>query len=396
MPAAALAQPLALSTPKTNAQLPFPMFVNGTEISSVGATATSIRVRDPGFGGNAELSITIEDHTNAIVSWIAKQQRVIWYDAANARYLFQGFVSGLRIRPVATWAEIDVTVTHLSSVLDYARPVGTWSGGGGASDQTTIQALLALYSQEPNVGCGGYVQVLNASLPNSPRAQRTTLRNVIDQVLATTGVKGAVAYLDNLGYLHTMAVGDLSAPYDITDASPPWTTAVPGVIEVEDEGAPDVDALYVYGSTPAATGPVYAWQCGITQAPRQPLRWAVLDAPEAVDAATQLNAATVEFQRRQNALRVRITVTGYDGWAKGQLVRVTNRILGWTAKAFTINAVDMEVISGKGDRRYVLTVGSDPVLFTARIRYAHAQWKFLAAGNAALRGNIGGPLKTAG
>jgi hypothetical protein len=392
MPAAALAQPLALSTPLTAAQLPFPLFINGNEVSSGvdSADAKTFRLRDPGFSGSQTLSFTIHDHTNAVRPWIAKQQRVLWCDAASGSYPFNGFIKDLDFRPVGPWVDISVTCSHIGEALDYAQPVATWDSGiHGPSDGAMIGALLANFAQEPNLGSGGFIQVLNAAMPASIPNDRTTLRNAIDQVLAATGVQGAVSYVDNLGQLHTMAAGDIAAPYNISDA-PNGITTVAALLTVKDQGAADVDALMVYGGTGVATGPVYAWQCGVTTPPRSPLRWAVLDAPHAQSAAAAIDVATVDFQRRQNVLTVTLIVTGYDGWAKGQLVQITNGPLGWSAKSLTITAVDMDVISGTGVRRYTITAGSDPVLFTARLRAMEAQSQSMALPAGQLVGQVGG------
>lgn len=387
-----LAQPLALSTPLTTAQLPFPLFVNGNEISQgvSGADALTYRLSDPGFAGPQLLTFTIHDHTLAVVPWITGQQPVLWSDAVAGRYLFQGYVKDVRLRPVAAWVDIDVTCSHISEALDFAIPIQTWDAGAhGGSDQAQIQSLIANFDQLGSLGSGGFIQVLNGAMPASSPTDRTTLRNAIDQVLAATGVQGAVAYVDNLGYLHTMAIGDVTAPYNISDV-PNFSTTVPAAVVITDQGASDVDALWVYGATGLGSGAVYAWQCGITTPPRSPLRWAVLDAPQATTRAGAVQAATVEFQRRQNAITTQLVVTGYDGWAKGQLVTVTNAALGWSARQLTISAVDMSVIAGNGKRRYTITAGSDPVLFTARLKYMQAQWKSVAASGTALRGKLGG------
>jgi len=394
MPALMLAQPLGLSSPLTNAQLPFPLFINGNELSAgvSGADGRTYRLRDPGFMGPQTFDFTIHDHTNAVMPWIAKQQPVIWYDAVGARYLFAGFIKDLRFATVGPWVDIAVTCVHVGEALDYAIPITTWdSGAHGRSDQAEIGALIAAFSQAPALGSGGFIQVLNAAMPASLPNNRTTLRNAIDQVLAATGIQGAVAYVDNLGYLHTMAVGDVTAPHAISDA-PNYTTSVPARIDIHDQGANDVDALYVYGGTGAGSGPIYFWQCNIAGTPRSPLRWAVLDAPQSVDSATKTQAATVEFLRRRVAIAATLTVTGYDGWAKGQLVTVTNAPLGWSAKQLTVSAVDMDVISGKGARRYTITAGSDPVLFTGRLRNMYAKWAKVAVSGSALRGKLGGTL----
>lgn len=387
-----LAQPLALSVPLTNAQLPFPLFINGNEVSGgvSGADAKTYRLRDPGFSGPQTFDFTIHDHTNAVRPWIAKQQRVLWVDSVGGRYLFQGFIKNLAMTTVGPWVDIAVTCTHIGESLDFAMPITTWdSGAHGSSDQAEIMSLLANFAQDGALGSGGFIQVLNAGMPASIPNDRTTLRNAIDQVLAATGIQGAVAYVDNLGQLHTMAIGDIAAPYNISD-TPDYTTTVPARVSVQDQGATDVDAIWVYGGTALGSGAVYTWQVGTGTVARSPLRWAVLDAPQSVDAATKLQAATVEFQRRQNALTVTLVVTGYDGWAKGQLITITNGPLGYSAKQLTITAVDMDVIAGTGLRRYTITAGSDPVLFTTRLKYMQAQWKFVAADAGRLSGKIGG------
>lgn len=392
MGAIGLAQPLALSTPLSNSQLPFPLFVNGNEISSgtSGADATTYRLSDQGFSGPQTFTFTIPDHTGSVSAWIAKQQRVLWYDSAGARYLFQGYVKNIARRVQATYTNIDVTAVDLSESLDTAIPIQLWDAGAhGSSDQAEIQALLANYLQDASVyGSGGFVQVLNGAMPSSLPTNQTTLRNAIDAVLKATGVGGAVSYVDALGLVHTLAIGDVSAPYTISDA-PDFVTSVSAHIETTDQGEADVDAIYVLGGTALGSGSVYAWQCGFASPPRSPLRWATLDAPQAVDAATLRKAATVEFQRRQGGTTATIIVTGFDGWAKGQLLTVTSSPLGWSGKQLIISAVDMSVISGTGVRVYTLTAGSDPVLFSARLKYMHAQWKHLT-GSTRIRGRLGG------
>jgi hypothetical protein len=383
----ALAQPLGISTPKTAAQLPFPMYVNGNEISAIGGTATSHAIRDGGFSGNSELSFTIEDRGIKICPWIAKQQRVLWMNSALDRPMFQGFISALAIRPLGPWPEIDVTVTHISSVIDTAVPVTSWdSGAHGPSDQAMLQSLFANFCQEPNVGVGGFVQKLDANVAASLPADRTTIRNAADQILAATGVLGAVGYIDDFGHYHNMAIGDLNAPYIISDA-PNYSTSVPAAdLTLNDDGGPDIDALMVNGANGPI--PVYIWQCRAAT-PRYPLRWSTLDAPQAVDTPTAIAAATVEFQRRQNMVSVNLVVTGYDGWAKGQLIRITNAVQGWTTKQFTISSVNMATLSGTGIRRWTITAGSDPVLFTARLKAMHAQFRNQALIAGKLRGKLG-------
>ena len=266
--------------------------------------------------------------------------------------------------------------------------------GTRKTDAAAIGVLVGTYGQDVS-SAGGYIQTLDASLPASVPITRSTLRNAIDQVLAATGVTGAVAYVDSVGYVHTMSAGDVAAPFTISDSPNYALGRIPAALSVKDQGSMDVDALYVYGGTPAATGPVYAWQCGITTPPRSPMRWATLDVPQAMDANGAISAATVEFQRRQQAIVVTVTVSpdsvhgSFDGWAKGQLLTITNSALGYSSKQFTITAVDMVVINGKGQRRYTITAGTDPVLFTRRVHRGHAKLKHVPLPTSSVVGALG-------
>lgn len=392
MPAGALLQPLAFSIPLSTAQLPFPLFINGMELSGgsvperpggravTGADATTYALKDPGFSGNQTMDFVIHDHTNAVWPWIAKQMRVLWLDAAANLVLFQGFIKELHAFPVAAWVDIEVTCSHISECLDFGMPINTWDAGAhGRSDRAEIQALIAAACSEPNVGCGGNIALLNPSMPLSTPTERTTLRNAAETVLAATGIAGAVISVDSLGHAFTLTTsGWGAAPYAITDAPGPWTTAVPAKVDIDVQGATDVDALWINGATPAATGAVYAWSCGFTSPPRSPMRWDSLDAPQATDRASAIAAATAEFQNRCNAVVVTIVVTGYDGWQKGQLITVTNGPLGLSGAQYVITAVDMVPATADGKRQYTLTAGAIPAatpprLFTAALKKAHAK-----------------------
>jgi|GEM_PF-3114198 hypothetical protein len=360
MPAAALAQPLGISTPRS---IPFPLLINGNEISGI-VDGLSYAMSDPGFTGIQTLEFDIHDHNNAVFGWLAKQQRVLWYDQSKSTYLFQGFVKQIQstaaIGTGGPWPDMHVTCSQISEVLDFAQPLDAWDAGAhGTSDQAQIQCLIANMCQEPNVGVGGYIQVLNSStMPASIPCDRTTLRNATDAVLAANGVNGSVAYVDNLGYLHTLTTaGDVAAPYNIAEQAD-LVHSVPALVSVDDQGAADIDALWVIGGTEAATGAVTASVCGITTLPRSPMRWDTLEAPSAVDRNGAIAAATAEFYMRQNMLTVTAVVTGFDGWAKGQSLTITSTPFGWTAKSFIITGVDMKVLSGTGIRQYTLTCGT--------------------------------------
>lgn len=392
-----LAQPLGLSSPASNTQLPFPLFVNGNEISQgvSGADAFTYKLKDPGFSGNQTLAFTIHDHTLAVYPWIARQQRVLWLDSVGNRVLFQGFIKDLEFDTIATWVDIKVTCAQLGEALDFARPIPSWDAAAkkGGSDRTMIQSLLGQFSQESALGAGGFIQSLNSTtMPASLPVDRMSLRNAIDAVLVATGVQNAVAYVDNLGFLHTIVSGDVAAPFTITDAPPPWTTAVPGKVSVNGDGTQDVDAIYVYGGTSAGSGPVYIWQVSSTPA-RSPLRWTTIDAPQATTAAAKVAAATVEFQRRQATTAVTIVVTGYDGWAKGQQVFITNGALGYVARPFTITAVDMDVISGTGVRRYTITAGANPRRFTIKAKAGIEKSNNTPVPGGRIQGVVGGAFR---
>ncbi len=389
---AAVAQALGISTPLTAAQLPFPLFINGNEISRSGPDVMTYKLSDPGFSGNATLTFTIHDRLNAF-SWIAKHQRVLWWDAAAGVPLFAGFVKDFDRRPTGPWLDFDVTCTHISECLDYAAPqlsVDNAQGGQVASDQAMIQAAIAALCAESNVGAGGFVQVLNGAMPTTLPSARTTLRAQIEQILAATGVVGAVVYVDHLGRAHTMASGDISAPYAIGD-NPNYTTTIPALITESNPGGADVDTIYVYGGTAAGSG----WVANPNAPPHSPERSAQLDAPEAVDGPSMTAAAYAEFNRRASSRTVTIVVSDdmthtYSGWAKGQLITITNAPLGYSSLQLTISALDMTFLNPHGQRQYTITAGSDPVTMTARFASAHSRNAFLPISATRVAGTLGG------
>lgn len=220
MPLGTLAQPAGISTPKTAAQLPFPLFVNGNEISQgvSGADALSYTLRDPGFTGPQLFSFTIHDHTNAVRPWIAKQQPVLWFDATRSTPLFWGYIKDVSLQTRATWVDITVTCSDRSEGLDYGRPIVSVDAGTRKTDAAAIGVLVGTYGQDVS-SAGGYIQTLDASLPASVPITRSTLRNAIDQVLGATSAVGAAAYVDAFGYLHTITTGDVAAPYTISDSA---------------------------------------------------------------------------------------------------------------------------------------------------------------------------------
>ena len=116
----------------------------------------------------------------------------------------------------------------------------------------------------------------------------------------------------------------------------------------------------------------------------------MVSAPQAVDATTAMAAASVEFFRRQTAATVTVIVTGYDGWAKGQAISITNAAYRWVAQPFVISSVNMVVLSGTGMRQYTLTCGTDPISFRRRVVAGYGQNKPIAAPR--ISGTIGGVM----
>ena len=90
----------------------------------------------------------------------------------------------------------------------------------------------------------------------------------------------------------------------------------------------------------------------------------------------------------QGVNRIQLTVTGYDGWAKGQQVSVTNVQMGWSAVLFWIVGVSMKTLSPTGYREYTLQLNASLPRMS----------RILAAANnnsgptlgAAIQGQIGG------
>ena len=144
----------------------------------------------------------------------------------------------------------------------------------------------------------------------------------------------------------------------------------------------DTDYEYVYGVSVVGSGAVMS---GI---PRWPARVSSIDASASTSAATVQQAGAAQLSLVQGVNRVQLTVTGYDGWAKGQQVFVTNAQMGWSLAQFWIAGVSMRTLSPTGYREYTLQLNASLPRMS----------RILAAANnnsgptlgAAIQGQIGG------
>jgi len=160
---------------------------------------------------------------------------------------------------------------------------------------------------------------------------------------------------------------------------------VPAKVTLESDGQADADGIYVYGGSPDASR-----QFGGGTS-HDPYLVASLDNPDLTTSAAAQNAATIERAARNSAVRVTLVVTGYDGWAKGQTVQVTSVVLALVSVQYVISAVDTEVMSGTGIRRYTITCGYNPVRYVQYMRAALT--KNRATVGAAVAGAVGGTLQ---
>jgi hypothetical protein len=70
---------------------------------------------------------------------------------------------------------------------------------------------------------------------------------------------------------------------------------------------------------------------------------------------------------RTATTRATITVEGFDGWARGQVITVNSTVLGWVSKTLIIRGVTTQFLSGNGTRRYTLTCGSEIRTLTGQL-----------------------------
>ena len=143
----------------------------------------------------------------------------------------------------------------------------------------------------------------------------------------------------------------------------------------------DTDHEYVYGSTPEGSGFVS------NGTPRTPPRYSSVDASASTSAKTTQQVGLAQLSLVQGVNRVQLTVTGYDGWAKGQSLFVTNAQMGWHMVQFWIAGVSMKTLSGTGYREYTLQLNASLPRLSRIIAANNNSGPTLGA---AIQGQIGG------
>jgi hypothetical protein len=273
-----------------------------------------------------------------------------------SRILYRGFVRQIDMTPVATYGIWTITCTDISEMLDYGRPVVSDS----RPIETTsarVQYFLGTYGTASSMGTGGFVGTLSGLPQPATAFQRETLRTSIEKSLAleATTTQSASYYLDYLYQFHVFyGTGDTASPYALTDTNPNSSggTVPYSNLTVTQDSTSDTDQEYVYGASQAGSGFVSS---GI---PRWPARVSSMDASTSSNATTVTQSGLSQLSLVQGVNRVQVTVTGYDGWAKGQQIQLTNAQMGWSAVSLWIAGVSMRTLSGTGYREYTLQLNA--------------------------------------
>src|ERR1035437_1619791 len=410
MPIASLMADIGLSTPLTTAQRPFILWVGGTDLIGY-ADISSYSLDDKDLTQPGILTVTFTDANNAVGQYIHRLDEVMWVQTNPDRILYRGFVRQIDMTPVATYGLWTITCADISEMLDYAYPVVSDTRPNEELN-TTVQNLLGNYGTASSMGTGGYINGIPGAFLNLAPLQRETLRTALEKSLAaaTNQWNSSVSfhyYLDYYYQFHAFnGLGDMAAPYGLTDTNPdpsghlgPATVSYSNLTATQDATA-DTDNMFVYGTssppprilgdTGGTIGPPAFSGSGIVSAgiPRWPVRYSTIDATTANSPTTMGQAGQAQLLLVQNINRVQVTVTGYDGWTKGQTVYVTNVQMGWSAVRFWIVGVSMRTLSPTGYREYTLQLNASLPRMS----------RILAAANnnggpilgAAIQGQIGG------
>ena len=384
MPALSLASDLGLSVPLTTTQRPFILWVGGTDLAGY-AEIKSYALDDKDLTQPGIFTVTFTDANNVAGQYIHRLDEVMWVQTNPERILFRGFVRQIDMTPQATYGLWTITCTDLSEMLDYAMPVVSDSRPAETT-KARVQYFLGNYGTASSMGTGGHIGTLSGAAQPATAFQRETLRTAIEKslVLEATSAQAASYYLDYLYQFHAFyGMGDTAAPYALTDGAYDRTTTCPyGNLTATQDSTADTDGVYVYGVSAAGS---YLWQSGV---PRWPKRYSSRDSSTSTTAATAIGAAAAELSMAQNINRVQLVVTGYDGWAKGQSVSLTNSQMGWAATAFWIAGVSMRTLSPAGYREYTLQLNASlPRMSRIMAAAQNNQGPTLGA---AIQGQIGG------
>jgi hypothetical protein len=366
LPATALAQTIGLSAPLTAAQRPFILWVGGTDLIGY-VDKSSYSLDDQDLTQPGMFTFTLTDKNNVVGRYVHKLDEVMWYETlttgGTGRILYRGFVRQIDVAIVANYGLWTLTCSDVSEMLDYAQPVINDT----RPQETTLdrlQYLLGSYGTVSSMGLGGNIEALSGGLIQTVAIQRETLRTAIEKSIALEAtLTGTVSYyLDYLYQLHVFyGFGDVAAPYNLTDGTPVPGSSISYSIVATYDGTSDTDGLYVYGLSTKGSGLV---SNGV---PRWPMHISSTDASTSTSQNTKTQAGLAALGQRQNIIRAQVTVTGYDGWAKGQQVYVTNAVLGLSSVQFWIMGVSMKVLSSTGYREYTLQLNAGGQRFTRMV-----------------------------
>jgi hypothetical protein len=300
------------------------------------------------------LTFDVIDSANSIGSLINSLDEVMWVQTNPYRILYRGYVRQMDVQVVATYSTWSITCADVSEILDYSLPVISDSRPAETT-MKRLQHFTGNYGTMDSIGGGGYIS-LSGTVQPATAFQGDTLRTAIEKSIALEagGTQQPTYYLDYYYQLHAFfGLGDIAAPYNLTDAVPAGGGNCPYSMTVTYDETSDADAVRITGITAAGSGLVS------NGAPRWPPRYVSLDASTSTTAATKTAAGLAELGRRQNISCATAVVTGYDGWVKGQTVYVTNQPLGWNAVQCWIAGVSMKVLSGTGYREYTLQLNAN-------------------------------------
>jgi hypothetical protein len=342
-----------MTVPRTASQRPFILYCGGTDILN-SCTIDSYSLDDADLTQPGMFTIVVTDPSNTVGQFIHKLDEVMWIETIPNRILFRGFVRQIDVTPVANYALWTLTCSDISEMLDYGIPIVT---DARPAETTTarVQHILGMFGTASSMGTGGFISAFSGTVQPAMAFQRETVRTAVEKAIEVeaTATASYSYYLDYLYRIHIFSgLGDVAAPYDLSDTPNNVTTVSYGPMTVTFDATSDTDQMYVYGTTAAGSGTA---SLGI---PRFPARVSSVDASASTTPATAQNAGLAALAQRQGITRVQVTVTGWDGWAKGQYLHITNQILSWVGVTFWIAGVSMRTLSPTGYREYTLQLNA--------------------------------------
>jgi hypothetical protein len=340
-------------------------------------------------------SFSIIDRLNTIGLSINDLDEVMWVKTqvypTPYTILYRGFVRQLDFQVVANYTIWKVTCADVSEVLDYSKPIVADNRPAERSVDR-LQYFLGKYGTVTGISTGTFINLPSLTPQPKTAFQRETLRTVVEKAISleATGFNyplnlGVVSYyLDYYYQLHVFTgLGDVPGPYALTDATPTPVGSAPFSVSGSYDGTSDADGVYVTGSNATGSGLV------MSGVPRWPNRFVTLDVTTSTTPQMAQSAGLAELGRRQNLSRLSVVVTGYDGWAKGQSVAVTNQALRLNGNQYWIQGVSMKVLSGTGYREYTLQLNSMKPRFSRLVAAFRRGFSSPVLGSSVM-GQIGG------